>query len=100
MEPAAAVAPRALAEFDEAVRQLRDAGITVHVFEGAPASVKPDAVFPNNWFSTHHDGRIALYPMYTPSRRPDIIESLRESYHVTEVIDYSPYNEKSHAWFV
>ena len=66
IEPAASVAPRALEEFDEAVRQLRDTGITVHVFEDTPAPVKPDAVFPNNWFSTHHDGRIALYPMYTP----------------------------------
>ncbi len=98
VEPAAVVAARALAEFDEAVRQLRDAGVTVHVFEDTPAPVKPDAVFPNNWFSTHHDGRIALYPMSTPSRRterrPDIIESLRESYHVTEVIDYSPYEKR------
>ncbi|MEO7724780.1 MAG: arginine deiminase-related protein, partial [Chthoniobacterales bacterium] len=77
---------------------LSAAGITVHIFDDTPTPPKPDAVFPNNWFSTHHDGRIALYPMYTPSRRterrPDIIESLRESYHVTEVIDYSPYEKR------
>ncbi len=97
-EPASVVAARALAEFDEAVRTLSAAGVTVHVFEDTPAPVKPDAIFPNNWFSTHHDGRIALYPMYTPSRRaerrPDIIESLRGHYRVTEVIDYSPYEKR------
>ncbi len=92
------VSLQALAEFDRAVEALTAAGVRVHVFEDTPAPVKPDAVFPNNWFSTHHDGRIALYPMYTPSRRterrPDIIESLRESYRVTEVIDYSPYEKR------
>ena len=97
-EPASVVAARALAEFDEAVRILSAAGVTVHVFEDTPAPVKPDAIFPNNWFSTHQDGRIALYPMYTPSRRAerrtDVIESLRERYRVTEVIDYSPYEKR------
>ncbi|MEO5717449.1 MAG: arginine deiminase-related protein, partial [Chthoniobacterales bacterium] len=97
-EPAVVVAARALAEFDEAVRRLRAADVTVHLFEDTPAPVKPDAVFPNNWFSTHHDGRVALYPMYTPSRRTerrtDIIESLREHYRVTDVVDYSPYEKR------
>ncbi|MEP7248621.1 MAG: arginine deiminase-related protein [Spartobacteria bacterium] len=97
-EPASVVAARALAEFDEAVRTLSAAGVKVHVFEDTPAPEKPDAIFPNNWFSTHHDGRIALYPMYTPSRRTerrlDLIDRLRESYRVTEVIDYSPYEQR------
>ena len=30
---------------------------------------RPDSVFPNNWISTHHDGRIALFPMYSALRR-------------------------------
>ncbi|MDN3671209.1 arginine deiminase-related protein [Echinicola jeungdonensis] len=30
--------------------------------EDTPKPVKPDAVFPNNWFSTHADGRLILYP--------------------------------------
>jgi hypothetical protein len=30
---------------------------------------KPDAVFPNNWFSTHADGALVLYPMGTEPRR-------------------------------
>ena len=97
-DPPPAVWVRAQAEFDRAVETLSAAGVTVHVFADLPLPEKPDAVFPNNWFSTHHDGRIALYPMYTPSRRPerrlDLIDRLRERYCVTDVIDYSPYEER------
>jgi hypothetical protein len=89
---------QALGEFDQAVARLREAGITVEVFADTPMPGKPDAVFPNNWFSTHHDGRVALYPMYSPSRRaerrPDLIDSLGEKYRVTEVVDYSFFEER------
>lgn len=85
-------------EFDTAVAALRDAGVVVHVFADTPAPPKPDAVFPNNWFSTHQDGRIAFYPMYSPSRRAerrdDLIEALRERYQVSEVVDYSFYEKR------
>ena len=102
-QEAAAEAPptisaKARIEFDRAVEALTAAGVTVHVYDDAPAPPKPDAVFPNNWFSTHHDGRIALYPMYSPSRRTerrrDLIDDLRERYRVSEVVDYSPYEKK------
>ncbi len=93
-----AVWERAQAEFDGAVEVLTKAGVTVHVYADTSLPEKPDAVFPNNWFSTHHDGRIALYPMYTPSRRAerrlDLIQHLRERYRVTEVIDYSSYEKR------
>src|SRR5947207_2940602 len=56
-------------EFDAAVQTLRAAGVNVHVFEDTTEPQKPDAVFPNNWISTHHDGRIALFPMYSALRR-------------------------------
>ena len=42
--------------------------VTVHLFDDETAE-HPDSVFPNNWFSTHNDGRIALYPMYAQNRR-------------------------------
>src|SRR5512132_4143348 len=84
-------------EFDAAVKTLRAAGVKVHVFEDTPEPEKPDAVFPNNWISTHHDGRIALFPMYSAlrrrERRQDIVEELRTHYQVTEVIDYSPFED-------
>src|SRR5215471_20904089 len=80
-------------EFDAAVQGLRAAGINVHVFDDTVELEKPDAVFPNNWISMHHDGRIALFPMYSPlrrrERRQDVLEKLHKLYRVTEVIDYS-----------
>jgi hypothetical protein len=85
-------------EFDTAVQTLRSAGVNVHVFEDTAEPEKPDAVFPNNWISTHHDGRVALFPMYSAlrrrERRQDIIEELRNHYRVTEVIDYSPFEDE------
>ena len=85
-------------EFDAAVQTLRAAGVNVHVFEDTAEPEKPDAVFPNNWMSTHHDGRIALFPMYSNlrrrERRQDIVEGLRKHYRVTEVIDYSAFEDE------
>jgi hypothetical protein len=80
-------------EFNAAAETLHAAGVNVYVFEDTAEPEKPDAVFPNNWISTHHDGRVALFPMYSvlrrSERRQDIIEELRKHYLVTDVIDYS-----------
>jgi hypothetical protein len=88
----------ARSEFDAAVQTLRAAGVNVHVFEDTLEPEKPDAVFPNNWISTHHDGRIALFPMYSAlrrrERRQDIVEELRKHYRVTQVIDYSAFQDE------
>jgi hypothetical protein len=85
-------------EFDAAVQTLCDAGVNVHVFEDTAEPEKPDAIFPNNWISTHHDGRIALFPMYSPlrrrERRQDIVEELRKHYRVAGVIDYSSFEDQ------
>ena len=95
-----AISAAAEREFDSAVETLRAAGVRVHVVDDTATPEKPDAVFPNNWFSTHHDGRVALYPMYSPARRherrPDVIDALRGHYRVTEVIDYSACEEGGH----
>lgn len=88
-------------EFDTAVQTLRAAGVKVHVFEDTAKPEKPDAVFPNNWISTHHDARIALFPMYSAlrrqERRHDVVGELRKHYRVTDVIDYSVF-EKEGRW--
>jgi hypothetical protein len=85
-------------EFDAAVQTLRAAGVNVHIFEDTAEPEKPDAVFPNNWISAHHDGRIALFPMYSAlrrrERRQDIVEELRNHFRVTEVIDYSAFEDE------
>ena len=87
------ISKSAQTEFDQAVEVLRGAGVTVHVFEDTASPEKPDAVFPNNWFSTHPDGRVALYPMYSPARRNerrrDVIDELGKIYRITALLDYS-----------
>ncbi|HAO17443.1 MAG TPA: amidinotransferase, partial [Alteromonas macleodii] len=59
----AEISKNACAEFDEMVRTLRMNHITVEVFETEGENT-PDAVFPNNWLSTHPNGLLVTYPMY------------------------------------
>lgn len=81
-------------EFDAFVVLLRDQGVNVIVIEDTADPIKTDAVFPNNWFSTHADGKLLLYPMYSPNRRlerrKDLIEELmRLNFKVGEIVDLS-----------
>lgn len=90
---AAAIARAAHAEVTAAAQTLQAHGVRVHLFEDTGEHGTPDSVFPNNWFSTHAGGHIALYPMYSPNRRrerrQDVIELLKAQYRVQDVIDYS-----------
>lgn len=81
-------------EFDGFVRLLREHGVRVLVIDDTAEPRKTDAIFPNNWFSTHEDGKIILYPMFSPNRRlerrKDIIEWLiNNGFKVNEIIDLS-----------
>jgi hypothetical protein len=85
---------RARREFDLMVERLRHEDVEVMVFEDSETPAKPDAVFPNNWISFHHDGTVVLYSMFAPSRRPerrrDIVQQLRAAgYGVSRTIDLS-----------
>ncbi len=86
-------AQRAYEEVTAAARRLESEGVRVHVFEDRGEKDTPDSVFPNNWFSTHPGGHVAIFPMFSPSRRRerrgDIIEMLKAEYRVQDVIDYS-----------
>jgi hypothetical protein len=97
---AAAIASAAFGEVTQMAEGLAEAGVTVHVFEDKTAAT-PDSVFPNNWFSTHSGGHVAIYPMYSASRqserRSDVIEMLKSDYRVQDVIDYSGL-EKDHVY--
>ena len=90
---AQAIAAQARDEVSAAAVALQDAGVTVHVFDDFNENETPDSVFPNNWFSTHAGGHVALYPMYSPNRRrerrTDVIDMLKSQYRVQDVIDYS-----------
>ncbi|WP_166999294.1 citrulline utilization hydrolase CtlX [Paramicrobacterium fandaimingii] len=86
------IAGAAWQEVTDAAAALERHGVTVHLFDDERDD-RADAVFPNNWFSTHSGGHIAVYPMQSPSRRgerrEDIIELLKREYRVQDVIDYS-----------
>jgi hypothetical protein len=90
----------AMSEYDGLVRALRKAGVEVFEFSVTDEFNTPDAVFPNNWVSFHHDGRVILYPMMAPSRRlerrTEFIDALITQYHfrVNEVIDLSAYENQ------
>ena len=63
---------RVVAEHASLVRVLREEiGAVVHVFDHAREHGTPDAVFPNNWFSTDARGSVTLYPMRHPNRRAE-----------------------------
>jgi hypothetical protein len=83
---------RARIEFDLLAGRLREAGADVIIVDDKEELNTPDAVFPNNWVSFHHDGTVVLYPMLAPSRRPerrrDIIDKLQSvGFRVSRVID-------------
>jgi hypothetical protein len=89
---------QALREFDGFVALLRDQGVSVVVIEDTVSPAKPDAVFVNNWISTHSDGKLILYPICSPSRRQerrkDIVEQLINcNYRVDEILDLSFFEE-------
>lgn len=64
---------RALAEFHALTAALTEAEIDFEVLLDTPAPAKPDAIFPNNWFSTHEGGKLFLYPMATPNRQAEVL---------------------------
>jgi hypothetical protein len=84
-------AQNALIEFDNMVQQLQQNGIEVTVIQDSNEPKKPDAIFPNNWFSTHEDGTCILYPMLHKNRRierrTDIIQQVFR--HPEKLIDLS-----------
>ncbi|MCA6363798.1 MAG: amidinotransferase [Bacteroidetes bacterium] len=65
------VQQQALAEFDAFVALLQQHDIPVKVWHDDTSAIRPDAIFPNNWFSTHPNGSLALYPMEAPNRRAE-----------------------------
>ncbi len=91
--PATDTLAAAQAEFDRAAEALAAAGIEVAVANADPAAETPDALYPNNWFSTHADGRVVLYPMAVPSRRrerrPELVAALaaKRRWRITATVD-------------
>jgi hypothetical protein len=84
----------ALREFDGLATLLQRAGVEVILGEDSPSPIKPDAIFPNNWVSFHHDGTAVLYPMLAPNRRLERREELlqrvsQSGYAILRTVDLS-----------
>jgi hypothetical protein len=88
-------------EFTNMISALSDHKIDHVVFEDIEGLGSPDAIFPNNWVTFHHDGTVVLYPMMSQKRRKerrhDIIESLASNgFSVDKVIDISSLENTEH----
>ena len=81
-------------EFDNMVKNLKQNGISVHVFQDDENDYTPDSIFPNNWVSFHENGDVGLFPMYAKNRRlerrPEVLEFLEsEGFTISHIVDYS-----------
>lgn len=85
---------KALEQFDAMVLLLRNNGIDVLVLDDELSPRKPDAIFPNNWFSCNKNV-ISIFPMYAPNRRiekrPELVEAIKNKTGITRVSDWSHY---------
>ncbi len=64
-----------------------EAGINIIVVQDTEVPAKPDAIFPNNWFTAGRDGRVFIFPMKPANRRLEksnpILEQLKkENYSI------------------
>jgi len=88
----------ALQAFDNMTAQLSAAGVDIIVVEDTPQPYTPDSIFPNNWVSFHQSGKILLYPMQAENRRLerriDIIDRLRDTFQVEEIIDLTHFENE------
>jgi hypothetical protein len=91
---------QALAEFTLMVEKLRAKGLNIIVVQDIPELHTPDSIFPNNWISFHHDGRVTLYPMYALNRRAerrnDIIQLLADkNFRISDIVDYTAFEQQN-----
>ncbi len=93
LDKAEVIREKAKEEFDTMVAKIRLAGVDVQVFNDSESPIKPDAVFPNNWITTHQNGTVILYPMLANNRqfevRMDIVNQLRP----TQIQDFRDDNK-------
>ena len=91
----------AVNEFQSMVSMLQKNGIEVIVIDHENGAENPDAVFPNNWFSTHQNGDVYLYPMNAINRRLErrleIFDTIKEKYNlrVSNIIDFTHGEKKN-----
>lgn len=90
---------KALIEFDYFVDTLKSKGIRVVVGIPNDGADTPDQLFPNNWVSFHHDGRVFLYPMFAGNRRKERREELlwalsnEAGIEIDEIVDLTEFEQ-------
>ena len=84
----------ALIEFDRLAELLRNNGIEVVILADSNEPVKPDAVFPNNWFSSHPSGQLVLYPMFSPVRRLERRSELTHVLKASTTLDLTEFESR------
>ena len=93
--PAEKIHQLALAEFDQTVAKLREHNINVLVIDDTKEPHTPDAIFPNNWISTHENNILITYAMESPTRRlelrEDILRKLEELYGYKKEYNFQHY---------
>jgi hypothetical protein len=84
----------ALSEFNSLVQVLKNNGIQVMVVDDTEQPFTPDSIFPNNWFSTHEDGTMVVYPLYAENRRAerraDIAQMISDNFTMNDILDLTP----------
>lgn len=97
--PLEVIHQKALEEFDALVRLLQHNEIQLTVHQDTSPPARPDAIFPNNWFSTHADGMLVLYPMQPINRRAErskeAIEKIHQVFSVKKIIDLTHYEQQN-----
>ncbi len=91
-------------EFDNMIAILQSKDINIHVMQDTDYPVKPDAVFPNNWISTHPNGALITYPMFAPNRRlerrEDIIEYLENTFDIPYRYSFEFYEDETEPMYL
>ena len=80
-------------EFDTFVALLREVGVEVFVVEDEREDI-PDSIFPNNWFSTHANGDLFIYPMELEGRRNEKCLDIFHDFEVETLRDLSSYEKE------
>ena len=91
----AGIQEKAQQEFDAFVNLLDENDIDVTVVHDTPEPHTPDAVFPNNWFSTHVGGTLCLFPMFAGNRRLErkqaVLDTLNNKFDIKHIVDFTAY---------
>ena len=89
----------ALKEFENYVKLLQDAEVEVDIIDDIETPHTPDSIFPNNWFSTHSDGKLITYPVFAENRRQErdkeVLPYIESKYKIEKKIDLTHYENEN-----